>query len=164
VRVSSAQHEPQETRSSRGKLTGVFKTFEGPLSILADLDKVAVGITHVAAPLPTVIVQRLGKKERSFFAPLFVACPYVGDTQVKEAIHSVEIRGCFKEHLWLVRSGTTAGIQNDPGVSELDVAGIVRLDYFPAKNSDIEVFRFFLVPHGEEVSGEEAVVCNRRVG
>jgi hypothetical protein len=73
---------------------------------------------------------------------LFVAGPYVGDTQVKEAIHSVEIRGCFKEHLWLVRSGATAGIQDDPGVSELDVAGIVRLDYFPAKNSDIEVFDF----------------------
>jgi hypothetical protein len=63
-----------------------------------------------------------------YFAPLFVAGPYVGDTQVKEAIHSVEIRRCFKQHLWLVRSGATAGIQNGPGVSELDVAGIVRLD------------------------------------
>lgn len=103
------------------------------MSILADLDKVAVGITHVAAPLPTVIVERLGKKERSFFASLFVTGPYVGDTQVEEAIHSVEIRRCFKEHLWLVRSGATAGIQNDPGVSELDVAGIVGLITLPPR-------------------------------
>ena len=66
--------------------------------------------------------------KRFLVAPFFVAGPDVGDTQVKEAIHSVEIRGCFKEHLWLVRSGATAGIQDDPGVSELDVAGTVRLD------------------------------------
>ncbi len=49
-------------------------------------------------------------------------------------------------------------------LARLEVAGIVRLDYFPAKNSDIEVLRFFLVPLGKEVSGEEAFVCNRRVG
>jgi len=34
---------------------------------------------------------------------------------------------------------------------------------FPAKNSDIEVLRFVLVAHGEEVSCKEAFVCNRRV-
>jgi hypothetical protein len=122
-----------------GKLTGIFETIEGHLSILADLDEVAVGITHVAAPFPAVIVHRLGKKERSLVAPLFVAGPDVGDTQVKEAIHSVEIRRCFKEDLWLVGRRATAGIENDPGISQLDVAGIVRLDHFPAKNSDIEV-------------------------
>jgi hypothetical protein len=129
----------------------VVEPVEGDFSILADLDEVAVGITHVAAPLPTVIIERFGKKERAFVAPLFVAGPDVGDTQVKEAIHSVEIRGCFEDDLWLVRSRATSGIDNDPGISQLDVAGIVRLDYFPAKNSDIEVFRFFLVPHGKEV-------------
>jgi hypothetical protein len=69
----------------------VFETVERHLSILADLDEVAVGITHVATPFPAVIVQRLGKKERSLVAPLFVAGPDVGDAQVKEAIHSVEI-------------------------------------------------------------------------
>jgi hypothetical protein len=45
------------------------------LCILADRDEVAVGITHVATPFPAVIVQRLGKKDRSFVAPLFVAGP-----------------------------------------------------------------------------------------
>src|ERR1022692_2264771 len=75
-----------------GNLTGiVFETVEGHLSVLADLDEVAVGITHVAAPFPAVIVERLGKEGRSFVAPLFVAGPDVCDTQVKEAIHSVEI-------------------------------------------------------------------------
>jgi hypothetical protein len=152
----------REARLPVGKLTGVFEMIEGHLSILADLDEVAVGITHVAPP--AVIVEWLGKKERSFVAPLLVAGPNVGDTQVKKATHSVAIRRCFKEDLWLVGRRATAGIENDPGMSQLDVAGIVRLDHFPAKNSDIEVLRFFLVSHGEEVSGKEAFVCNRRVG
>ena len=42
--------------------------------------------------------------------------------------------------------------------------GIFRLNHFPAKNSDIKVLRFFLVPSGEEVRGEEAFLCNRRIG
>jgi hypothetical protein len=57
----------------------------------------------------------------------------------------------------------TDGIENDPRISQLDVAGIVWLDRFPAKNSDIEVLRFVLVAHGEEMSCEEAFVWNRRV-
>jgi len=40
-----------------GNSTGVvFETVERHLSILADLDEVAVGITHVATPFPAVIV------------------------------------------------------------------------------------------------------------
>jgi hypothetical protein len=40
-----------------GTLTGfAFETVEGHLSILDNLDEVAVRITHVAAPFPAVIV------------------------------------------------------------------------------------------------------------
>jgi hypothetical protein len=39
-----------------GHSSVVFETVESHLSILADLDEVAVGITHVAAPFPAVIV------------------------------------------------------------------------------------------------------------
>ena len=52
------------------KLTAVVGSVEGDFSVLADLDEVAVGITHVAAPFPAVIVEWLGEKERSFVAPL----------------------------------------------------------------------------------------------
>ena len=77
---------------SRGKLTALPEPFECDLSILADLDKVAVRVTHVAAPFPTVgIRQRLRKKDRAFVAPLFVAGSDVGDTQIKEACYSVQI-------------------------------------------------------------------------
>jgi hypothetical protein len=41
---------------SPAKLTVAVDPLEGDLSILADLDQVAVGITHVAAPFPAVIV------------------------------------------------------------------------------------------------------------
>jgi len=47
------------------------------------------------------------------------------------------------------------------GYRELgDLAGIVWLDRLPAKNPDIEVFGFVLVANGEELSCEEAFVCN----
>jgi hypothetical protein len=37
---------------------------------------------------------------------------------------------------------------------QLDATGILGLDHFPAKDSDVEVLRFFLVPHGEKVRRE----------
>ena len=49
-------------------------------------------------------------------------------------------------------------------LARFDVARIFRRDHFPAKNSEIEVLRFFLEPDGEEVRREEAFACNRRVG
>ncbi len=138
---------------------------ERKLSVLSDLDEVPVGITHVAAPFPAVgIRQRLRKKGRAFLSPLFVADPDVGDPQIEEAIQSVEIRWCFKKDLWLIGNWAPSTIKNDPGVSQLDIAGIFRLDYFPAKNAGVEVLGFFLVPHGEEVRGEKAFACNRRIG
>jgi hypothetical protein len=51
----------------------------------------------------------------------------------------------FKNDLWLVGCWATAGIEDEPGVGELDVAGILWFDYFPDKNSDVEVLRFLQV-------------------
>ena len=96
-------------------------------------------------------------------APLLVAGPDVGDAQIEKAICSVQIRRCFKKDLWLIESRATAGIENDPRIRRLDVAGIVWLDHLPTKNSEIEVLRFVQLAHGEEVSCEEAFVCNWRV-
>jgi hypothetical protein len=92
---------------------------------------------------------------------LLVAGPNVSDAQIKEAIHSVEIRRGFEEDLWLVGSRASTGIENDPAVSQLDVAGILRLDHSPAQDSNVEVLRFLLIPHGEEMCHEEAFACNR---
>jgi hypothetical protein len=41
---------------SLAKLAAVVEVVEGDFSKLADLDEVAVGITHIAAPFPAVIV------------------------------------------------------------------------------------------------------------
>jgi len=50
--------EPTKLRSSSrlslAKLTVAIEPVEGHLSILADFDEVAIGITHVAAPFPAV--------------------------------------------------------------------------------------------------------------
>ena len=141
----------------------LFEVVERHLSVLADLDDVAVGIAHIATPFPTVVVERLGEEERSFGAPLFVTGPDVGDAQVEEAVHPIEIRRGFEDDLGLVRRRAATRIENDPGIGELDVAGIFRLDYFPAENSDVEVLRLFLIFHSEEMRDEKAFVGNRRV-
>lgn len=68
----------------------VVEPVEGELSILADLDEVAIGITHVAAPFPAVkIGQWLGEKQRPLFGPFLVAGPDVGHTQIKKAINAL---------------------------------------------------------------------------
>ncbi len=41
---------------SLAKLAAVVEPVESDFGILADLDEVAVGITHIAAPFPAVIV------------------------------------------------------------------------------------------------------------
>src|ERR1700689_1234606 len=54
--------------------------------------------------------------------------------------------------VYLVGSRATAGIETDPRISQLDVTEIVWLDQLPAKDLDVEVLRFVLVAHSEEVS------------
>src|SRR5579871_4459239 len=88
---------------------------ECKLGILADLDDVTVRITHVASPFPAVIIgPGFGYKVGSLIAPLFVAGPDISDTQIEEAAYTVHIRQRFKKNLWLVWSGSSAGVKNDP--------------------------------------------------
>ena len=141
-----------------------METVDGRWRILADLDEVAVGIAHVATPFRAVIVQGLGEEDGAFFAPLFVAGPDVGDAQVEEAAYAMGIRRSFEKDFWLVGSGAAAGIENEPGVRQLDVAGIFGFDYFAAQNADVEVFGFLLVAHGEEVRDEEAFAGDGCIG
>ena len=93
-----------------GNLTGlVFEKVERPLNMLAYLDEIAVGVTHVAAPFPAVIVKRFSRRRRALVAPFFVAGPDIGDTQAKQAIDRVEIRRSFEEDLRFVGRRATAG-------------------------------------------------------
>jgi hypothetical protein len=94
---------------------------------------------------------------------LFVASPDVGDTQIKKAIHSVQVGGMFEEDFRLVGSWAPAGIENDPRVSQLDVTGIFRFDHFAAKNSNVEFLLLFLSLYGEEMCDEQAFRCDRSV-
>jgi|SRR5580658_4815097 hypothetical protein len=82
-------------------LTAVVGQVERTFSVLADLNEVAVGITA-----------RSSVKKRSFVAPFSIAGPDVGDTQIKEAIYSIQIRRCFKKDSRLIGSRATAGIEN----------------------------------------------------
>jgi hypothetical protein len=74
--------------------------------------------------------------------------------KLRKLFTPVKIRRGLEENLWLVGSRATTGIENDPGVSQLVVAGILGLDHVPAKDSDVEVLRFLLISHGEEVRDE----------
>jgi len=111
-----------------------------------------------------VVVERLGEENSAFGAPIFVAGPDVGDAQVEEAGHFVEIGRSLEDDLGLIRCGAAAGIEDDLGIGQLDVTRIFGLDHFSAQNPNVEVFRFFLIPHGEELGDPEAFAGNRRVG
>ena len=69
---------------------------ERQLGILANLDEVAVGIAHITAPFPTVIIKRLGEEDGALGAPFFITGPDVGDTRVQETVHGVEILRGFE--------------------------------------------------------------------
>ena len=47
----------------------------------------------------------------------------------RKLFYPVQIRRRFKNDLWLIESRATAGIENEPRISQLDVAGIVWLDH-----------------------------------
>jgi hypothetical protein len=53
--------------SATVNLAGVLlEVVKRKLRILANLDQVAVRIAHVATPFPTMVVERLSKKDRAF--------------------------------------------------------------------------------------------------
>lgn len=71
---------------------------EDELGTVADLDEVAVGITHVTAPFPAVIVLMARQERALFVAPLFVAGQMSATRKFKEATYSVQIRRCFNAY------------------------------------------------------------------
>jgi hypothetical protein len=118
----------------------VFEVVECYLHMLTDLDEMAVGVAHVATPLAAAIVERLSEKNRSFRAPFSVTSPDIGDAQVQETVYSVELRRGLENNLRLIGRRATAAVEDDPGIGQLDLAGVLRLDHVPAKD-----------PHGPSI-------------
>src|SRR5580692_2541324 len=52
--------------------------------------------------------------------------------------------------------GPSAGVQNDPRVRQLDVAGVLRFNDLTAQHVDIELCRAFLVGDGGEMRDVKA--------
>ena len=77
----SSQVNVTEFDAQRVTLTDVcFEVVKRELRILANLNQIAVWITHVATPFPAMVVERLSEKDRAFVAPLFVTGPNIRDT------------------------------------------------------------------------------------
>jgi hypothetical protein len=119
-------------KSAADDLDGVgFEALDRRWGVLADFDEVAVRIAHVATPPPAVVVERLGERDSAFGALVPVAGPDVGDAQVEKAAQPVWIGRSFEDDFGLVGCGAASGIENDPGVGQLDVTGIFKLIAFP---------------------------------
>jgi hypothetical protein len=88
------------------------------------LDEVTVRIAHIAAQFMAVGIEGLGEELGTFLGPIFVAGTNVGDAKIEEAAHANEILRRCEPYIGLVGSRTTAGVENDPGILELDVAGV----------------------------------------
>ena len=121
-------------RLCSGSFCVLLKAVDSHLSILSDLDDVAVGIAHVTSRFVTVVIERLGQKMRTLCRPLLVASPDVGHAQVEKAVERVQIARRLEKDLRLVRRRAAAKVQNDPGIGELDVNGMLA-DDFAAQNS-----------------------------
>src|SRR5271165_6439382 len=141
----------------------LLEALDRRLAVLPHFDEIAVGIAHVAAQLPAVIVEWLRQELSAFGLPLPVAGPDVGDAQIQEAADAIAVGRRRKKNFGLVGSWTAAGIQNDPGVRQLDVTGILQLNDLAAENADVEFFRLRLVVHGQEMSDVEAGLSDGRV-
>jgi hypothetical protein len=67
-------------------------------------------------------------------------------------------------YIGLVWRRTSAGVKDDPGIFQLDVAGIFFLYDFSAQDADVEFLGFCLVFHGEKVRNKESLLRHRYVG
>jgi hypothetical protein len=57
----------------------------------------------------------------------------VCDAQIEEAAHAIQIVRRREQYIWLVRRRATAGVEDDPGILQLDVAGIFLFYDFPPR-------------------------------
>src|SRR5262245_66181699 len=88
---------------------------------LADLDQVAVGVTHVAANLRAAIDR--GRHELGpFRAPLLVARLDVRYAQVHEGRDRVVELVVHDRDVWLVGWGGTSPVNHSPGAGSADHA------------------------------------------
>src|SRR5262249_24878241 len=114
---------------------------------LAYFNDVAVWIAHVATGLPPVIVQRFSDELRPLCLPLSVAGPNVSNAQIQEAAHNRTISRRLQRHIRLVRRGTSAAVQNDPRVRQLDDARVLRSQDLTPEYTSVELARPCLVAH-----------------
>src|SRR5262245_62239525 len=100
---------------------------------LADLDQVAVGVTHVAANLGAAIDR--GRHELGpFRSPLLVARLDVRYAQVHEGRDRVVELVVHDRDVRLVGGGGTARVHDHPRVGELDHAWVLLKNYLAAQN------------------------------
>src|SRR3977135_2358580 len=130
---------------STGLACKLLEGVDGSLRGLADLDDVAVRITHVTAQFVAVIIEGLGEKPSAFLGPLFIACVNVCDAQIEEAAHAIRIIWWREPYVRLVRRRTSAGVEDDPGILQLDVAGIFLLHDVSAQDADVKFLGLCLV-------------------
>ena len=93
--------------------------------------------------------------------PLAITLRDVGDAQIEEAAEPIRVLRRREEDLRLIGRRTSAGVQNDPRVRQLDVAGVLRFNDLTAQHVDIELCRAFLVGDGEEMRDVKAFFCDR---
>src|SRR5262249_37573046 len=107
---------------------------------LADLNEIAVGISHVTANLGASVNR--GSDERGApGAPLFMADVDIGHTQVQEDRSGRTRLGGDDGNPRLCRGRWTTGVHDDPGVGQLHYARVLLEDHSPAENLGVELAR-----------------------
>ena len=89
-----------------------------------------------------MVVEWLGEELRTFRGPSFVAGANVCHAKIEEAAHPLQILGRSEPYIGLVGRRTTAGVEDDPGILQLDVAGIFPSYDSSSQDAGIEFLGF----------------------
>src|SRR5215469_3752383 len=125
-------------------------------SDLPNLDDIAVGVTHVAANLHTVVLW-LGQEFGPSPSPLLVRGPDVRDTNVQKAGNLIRVLRRTKRHGGLIVRWAATDVHNQPTIGNLDDGGFAAANNAASENAHIKLRRAFHIRYGQEVCYDEAL-------
>src|SRR5215211_7861541 len=123
---------------------------------LADLDQVAVRVTHVAADLAAVVLGR-GEEHRPFGAPLLVDGLDVGHPEVQEGAGPAGVAGRLQDDVGLVVGRPATDVDDHPAVGQLDDRRLAVEHDPAAEHAGVEVAGAGHVRGDDEVGEHESL-------
>src|SRR6267378_4790423 len=122
----------------------------------------AVGVTNVGADLSSVVLG-LGQEFGTLGGPFPISLGDVRDADVQECADTVWVGRRGKSHRGLVVGRPTSGVEDQPGVRDLQDDGVALKQNLTIKNGLVEVAGPILVGNNQKICDDEANSRRRKV-